>query len=161
MAEEHSQIVYRWLPFTQLTTFELYQLLRLRQQIFVVEQNCPYLDADGLDGEAWHLLGSQYQGEKEQLELVACLRVIAPGKKFIGPTIGRLATASAFRGQGIGRELMQKALHHAITQFPCGHPITISAQLYLKKFYEQLGFVTVSEPYDEDAILHIDMIYRN
>lgn len=158
MIEYHSQTTYQWRTFAELTTSELYQLLQLRQQVFVVEQHCPYLDADGLDQDAWHLLGRHTATERP--ELVACLRVIFPGKKHNGPAIGRLVTAPAVRGQGIGRELMLKALHDTTLRYP-GQPITISAQCYLEDFYLSLGFVTVSEPYDEDGISHVDMVYRH
>lgn len=158
MSEKQSQITYHWFSFPELSTIELYNVLKLRQQVFVVEQKCPYLDADDMDKDAWHLLAMRTVGG-EQPELVACLRLLPPGKKYTGPAIGRLATALKVRGKGIGRELMQKALHFSASHFP-GQPTTISAQLYLKKFYEELGFTTISEPYDDDSILHIDMTYQ-
>lgn len=158
MTEKNCKISYRWLSFAQLTAPELYQLLQLRQQVFVVEQHCAYLDADGLDAYAWHLLA--WQNGAGPADLVAYLRVIFPGKKYREPALGRVVTAPAVRGRGIGRELIQKALNNTAEHYP-GQPITISAQFYLKDFYEDLGFVTCSKPYDEDGIIHIDMTHRN
>lgn len=147
---------YAWRAFAQLTVSELYHLLKLRQQVFVVEQRCPYLDADGLDAKAVHLLCRQTIGDENLL--VGCLRVLAPGKRFATPAIGRLATAASVRGQGVGRRMMQQALYYTAQGYP-GQAVTISAQLYLEKFYRTLGFSTHSDPYDEDGIMHIDMIY--
>lgn len=157
MTTKSAPITYHWRTFAEFSTTELYRLLQLRQRVFVVEQNCPYLDADGLDEEAWHLLG--WRVAEGESELVACLRLIFPGKKFSGPAIGRLVTAEAVRSQGVGRELMQKALHQAQLKWP-GQAVTISAQHYLEDFYRRIGFVAVSPPYDEDGILHLDMTFR-
>lgn len=152
--QPHKPLHWEWRTFTQLSTSELYHLLQLRQQVFVVEQNCPYLDADGLDEEALHLLCKR--NDEAVFELVGYLRILAPGKRFNTPVIGRLATAASVRGQGIGRELMEQALQLTQHNFP-GQPVTISAQCYLEKFYTSLGFTSISAPYDEDGILHVDM----
>ncbi|SHO42773.1 GNAT family N-acetyltransferase [Desulfopila aestuarii] len=155
---EHRHFIWQWRTFDALSTCELYHLLQLRQQVFVVEQNCPYLDADGLDEEALHLLLYR-QSNEETAELVGCLRILSPGKRYSTPAIGRLAVAGQARGLGIGRLLMEQALHHTQLSYP-GQDITISAQQYLEKFYEDLGFIAVSQPYLEDDIAHLDMIFR-
>jgi len=155
---EHRHFTWQWRSFDQLSTRELYHLLQLRQQVFVVEQNCPYLDADGLDEESLHLLLYRHPSG-EAAKLVGCLRVISPGKRYSTPAIGRLAVADSIRGQGMGRLLMEQALHHTLLSYP-GQGITISAQQHLEKFYECLGFIGVSLPYLEDDIAHIDMIFR-
>ncbi len=148
-------ISYNWYLFNQLTRDDMYELLQLRQQVFVVEQKCPYLDADGLDQYAWHLLARDTNGETSNL--AGYLRVIFPGKKYTEPAIGRLLTAESVRGKGIGWKLMQEALRHLAIEYDDKH-IRISAQLYLKKFYEELGFTTTTDAYDEDGIPHIGMI---
>jgi len=147
---------YFWLSFPELTTSQLYDLLRLRQEVFVVEQNCPYLDADGLDQQSLHLLA--YAGTRQQL--IGYLRCIQPGVKFEEAALGRLVTAEAVRGSGVARQMMQEAIELAARRYP-QIGIRISAQLYLEKFYTDLGFQTVSEPYDEDGIPHIEMLYAH
>jgi ElaA protein len=148
-------ISYHWYRFDQLKCDDMYTLLQLRQQVFVVEQNCPYLDADGLDQHAWHLL-ARSKGDNTP-QLTGYLRVIFPGKKYTEPAIGRLLTAESARGKGLGRELMQEACRHVAVLYP-EKSLRISAQLYLKNFYEELGFTAVTEVYNEDNIPHIEMI---
>ncbi len=145
-----------WRTFGKLNTWDLYDLMRLRQEVFVVEQNCVYLDADGYDQNARHLLGRDGEGQ-----LVACLRLFAPGVKYrdfpSDACIGRVCTAASVRGTGLGRELMRRGVAEAERLWPgCG--IRLSAQVYLLKFYESLGFVVTSEPYDEDGIPHVEMV---
>jgi ElaA protein len=140
-----------WLPYAELAIPQLYDLLALRQAVFIVEQNCPYQDADGLDQYAWHLLG--YQGEK----LIAYLRVTEPGRKFPEPCIGRVITSPAVRRTGVGRELMKEGIKRCMELYP-GQGIRISAQSYLEKFYGEFGFRTVRGPYDEDGIPHLEML---
>jgi ElaA protein len=146
---------WRWLPFEQLHGAELYELLALRQQVFVLEQQCLYQDLDGHDQDAWHLLG--WQVVNGQRRLAACLRCLAPGVKYTEMSLGRVLTAPFARGTGIGRELVKRGIAHALQQHP-GHDIRIGAQLYLERFYQEFGFETVSAPYDEDGIPHIDML---
>jgi ElaA protein len=148
-------ISYNWYLFDQLARDDIYELLQLRQQVFVVEQKCAYLDADGLDQYSWHLFARMENGTTNPL--AGYLRVIFPGKKYTEPAIGRLLTTQSVRGAGIGRKLMQEACRHLAVEYP-EKTLRISAQLYLKKFYEELGFVTVTEAYDEDGIQHIEMI---
>ncbi len=144
-------IAWNWLHYAQLSVDQLYDLLRLRQIIFIVEQNCPYPDADGLDPQAWHLLGY------EKGVLIAYLRVVEPGRKFAEPSIGRVVTHSSVRGRGAGRELMVEGLRRTEHLYP-GQGIRISAQAHLEKFYGEFGFRTVRGPYEEDGIPHLEML---
>ncbi|MFV8783761.1 GNAT family N-acetyltransferase [Microbulbifer sp. SA54] len=146
---------FRWSTFDQLSAAELYEILRIRQEVFVVEQDCAYQDADGKDQCAWHLACWDYTTESPTL--LAYLRVVFPGKKYPEPSIGRVLTTHSARGTGLGRELMRTAIENTQREYP-ESPIRISAQLYLEKFYTDLGFEQVSEPYDEDGIPHIEMV---
>lgn len=139
--------------FSQLTNNELYAILRLRAEVFVVEQACAYLDADGKDQDCFHVLG--FDGE----QLAAYARIVPPGLSFASPAIGRVVSAKAFRGLGYGKLLMAYAMSECLRLYP-ETPITISAQHYLEKFYTELGFVTQSDIYLEDEIPHIEMQYR-
>lgn len=138
-------------PFNELTTGELYDLLQLRQEVFVVEQTCPYLDADGKDYYAWHLFA--YNSANQ---LVACARVFLPELLNKKVRIGRVVSSPRCRGQGVGRELMHQALafckDHAANTI-----IVLSAQTYLRSFYQSFGFIEVGNEYLEDDIPHIDM----
>jgi len=137
--------------FDQLSTGELYELLRLRSEVFVVEQQCIYLDMDSKDTLALHLLG--FEGEK----LAAYTRLFAPGDYFREASIGRVAVSQEFRGRGLGREIMQASLTAIEDRFgPVS--ISLSAQSYLRRFYEELGFRVEGEEYLEDGIPHIRML---
>lgn len=137
-------------PFEALTTNELYDILRLRSEIFVVEQNCVYLDLDGKDKLALHLFG-EYEGK-----IVAYSRLFKPGITFENASIGRVVVDANYRDRKWGHDLMREAI--ARIQLHFGESkITIGAQLYLKKFYESHGFVQTSEMYLEDDIPHIEM----
>ncbi len=142
-------IEWQCLPYRQLTTDQLYDILRLRSNVFVVEQECVYLDVDDLDQDSWHLLG--YDGE--QLALYARI-FVQKGRSVIG----RIVTASTHRGMGLGKEVMKQAMGF-IRSRPEEFPETIylMAQSHLEKFYQGFGFATISEPFDEDGIPHIDM----
>ncbi len=132
--------------FAELSSDELYAILALRQRVFVVEQKCLYLDADGHDRVSRHLWA--VRGDA----IAAYLRIVPAGVKFSEVSIGRVLTAPEARGGGLGRELMKRGIE------ACGAvPITISAQAYLETFYTELGFVRVSDVYDDDGIPHIDM----
>jgi ElaA protein len=145
-------MTWHCISFEALSPTELYDLMRLRQEVFVVEQNCIYLDADGYDHKARHLLGRDDDGQ-----LVACLRLFSPGVKYTEASIGRVCTAASSRGTGLGLELMRRGIAEAEWLWPgCG--IRISAQAYLLHFYGKLGFLPVSEPYDEDGIPHVEMV---
>ncbi|WP_323844735.1 GNAT family N-acetyltransferase [Microbulbifer magnicolonia] len=151
---------WQWLSFAELSSEQLYEILRARQEVFAVEQHCPYQDADGRDQVSRHLAGWHQAGmhrESDHPLLLAYLRVVFPGEKYAEPSIGRVLTTSSARGTGLGRELMRRALRHTQETFP-GAPIRISAQQHLEKFYGEFGFVQASEPYDEDGIPHIEML---
>ena len=142
--------------FDQLSVHELQALLVLRQQVFVVEQNCPYQDADELDARSWHLFALDEAGRA-----LATCRLIPAGQsqrhaEAATTAIGRLAVAQQARGSGMGRALMQEALRQ-LAQLSPG-PVRIAAQQHLQGFYESLGFVAVSSPYLEDNIPHLDML---
>lgn len=138
-------ITWRWATFADLNLVDLYAVLALRQRVFVVEQTCPYLDADGLDAGAWHLLLKTKQ-------LVGGLRVLPAGTRFPEMSIGRVCTAPEVRKMGLGREMMRRA----IARFG-DRPLTLSAQAHLRRFYEEFGFVVVGDLYLEDGIEHLKM----
>jgi ElaA protein len=144
---------FRCVPFAELTLAELYASMVLRQEVFVVEQHCPYQDADGRDQAAWHVMGRDSTDA-----LVAYARILAPGVAYAGhPSIGRVVTSAAARRTGAGRELMAEALGHTVRLFP-GQSIKISAQSYLRRFYESFGFEVVGDEYLEDDIPHLPML---
>ena len=146
-------ITWHCKKFTELTNDELYKILQLRNEVFVVEQNCPYQDCDDKDQYCFHLMGWQ----KDML--AAYSRLVPPGIAFREPSIGRVVTSPAVRRSGIGRELMTTAIEHVHKLF--GElSITIGAQLYLKNFYESLGFNKISDTYFEDGIEHIKMLLK-
>ncbi|RTZ09190.1 GNAT family N-acetyltransferase [Flavobacterium sp. GSP6] len=136
--------------FKELSVDELYDLLRLRSEIFVVEQNCVYLDLDGKDKLALHLIG-EFEGK-----IVAHSRLFKPGISFDNASIGRVTVDSNYRDRKWGHDLMRESIAGIAHYFGESH-ITIGAQLYLKKFYESHGFVQTSEMYLEDDIPHIEM----
>jgi ElaA protein len=140
----------------ELPPLDLYAALAARQTVFAVEQHCAFQDADGLDLHAWHLLGwARADGEW----VLACyLRVIDPGRKFAEPSIGRVLTTPAFRGTGQGRAVMIEGLARAVRAYP-GHAVRIAAQQRLEAFYASLGFRTVSPPFEEDGIPHVEMLW--
>lgn len=133
--------------FNDLTPNELYDILQLRQQVFQIEQHCLYPDIDGIDRRAEHLI------HYRENELSAYLRIFE-AEPFI--IFGRVVVSKKMRKSGLGKSLINKCLSFINKNHP-EHTIKISAQLYLKKFYESFGFVTIGEPYDEDGIMHIIM----
>lgn len=143
------------LPFSSLTLQELYAIMAFRQEVFVVEQNCPFLDADGVDLEAWHLFGRDSSGE-----IVAYTRLVPTDVSFPGYcSIGRVLSAAKVRGTGAGRTVMQRSI--AMCRHLFGDtPIKIGAQTYLLRFYESLGFVSTGEEYLEDGIPHTKMVMQ-
>lgn len=148
-------IEWQWCGFADLTNAQLYEVLAQRQQVFVLEQTCLYPDIDGYDFDAHHLLGWRDIGGRRVL--VAYLRCLAPGAKYDEMSLGRILTTNDVRGSGVGRELVAHGIQYAERLHP-GHRIRIGAQQRLEKFYQDFGFETVSAPYDEDGILHIDML---
>jgi ElaA protein len=139
--------------FNSLTTQELYIILSLRSEVFVVEQNCVYLDADNKDVDAWHLCGWQND------ILVAYVRILAPGVAYEEASIGRVLTNPVFRKNGYGIQLMKVAIEKTLQQYGV-QKIKIGAQLYLMNFYSHLGFTQTSEVYMEDGIPHIEMLLK-
>lgn len=142
-----------WLlkKFEELTPHQLYAILQLRNEVFVVEQNCVFQDADDKDQGSYHLMG--FINDK----LIAYTRLVPPGLSYEQASIGRVVTSPSVRRSGTGRELMQQSID-AIYKLFGVQPIKIGAQLYLKEFYESLGFKQVSEVFLEDGIEHIYMI---
>lgn len=137
--------------YNELTVDELYAILRLRTEVFVVEQNCVFQDMDNKDQYCYHLLGW-----KDDL-LAAYTRIVPSGVSYTdAPSIGRVVTSPQARGGGLGRLLMEKSINELFRVYGIS-PIKIGAQLYLKKFYESLGFEKSSDIYDEDGIDHIEM----
>lgn len=143
-------IQFKIKPFNELSITELYEILQLRSEVFVVEQNCVYQDIDGKDEKAIHVLG-YYDGV-----LAAYSRLFKPNDYFSQSSIGRVIVKPSHRDKKLGHDLM-KASIHAVKEIFNETDITISAQLYLQKFYESHGFVTIGESYLEDDIPHIEM----
>jgi ElaA protein len=137
--------------FDELSLEELYAILQLRSEVFVVEQNCVFQDMDNKDQSSYHLMGW------ESNRLLAYTRLIPPGAVYEFSAIGRVVTASLARGSGIGKLLMEKSIHE-LEQLFGEQPIKIGAQLYLKEFYHSFGFKQAGDIYIEDGIEHIEMI---
>jgi ElaA protein len=150
-----SDIFWQWSRFSELTPEDLYAVVRLREAVFIVEQQCAYPDADGRDPLAWHLLG--WSDQPNGRSLIAYTRIFEPGLRYAEGSIGRVVTAPEVRGTGVGRMLMAEALRRLDNLAP-GKTMKIAAQRRLEKFYLEFGFRTVSEPYEEDGIIHVDML---
>ncbi len=142
---------WQFKSFEALTLSELYAMLQLRTEVFVMEQNCVFQDMDGFDAQAMHLLGML--GDK----LVAYARCFNADSKFKEASIGRVITHVSVRGTGAGRTLMQQAIAATFKQWGM-QPIRIGAQARLEKFYQKHGFTTASAPYIEDGIPHVEML---
>ena len=148
-------IEWQWCRLHELTARQQYAIFAAREAVFIVEQNCPYQDLDGLDFDVHHLIG--WSGSAFDKRVAAYLRVFAPGTKFREPAIGRVLTTTPFRRTGIGRELMRTSLQHIDRHYP-GQGVRISAQTYLDAFYRSFGFVPCSDVYPEDGIPHVEML---
>ena len=148
-------VTWQCTPFAELTAGELYAVMEARQRVFVVEQRCAYLDADGSDHLALHLLG--WRSTADGLILSAYARLFPPGVKFKEASIGRVLTHPAVRRSGLGRAVMAEALQR-IADAEWGPSIRLAAQMHLQGFYEEFGFRRVTDPYLEDDIWHVDMI---
>jgi len=148
------QLNWKYNSFSELNAAELYAIMKLRNKVFIVEQNCVYLDADDKDPACFHLAGW------DDKNLAAYCRVLPPGLAFKEASIGRVVTAPAYRNCGMGRTLMKQAIALTLQEFDC-NKIIIGAQLYLRKFYSSLGFVQVSDTYLEDNIPHIEMEFTS
>ena len=142
---------WRWYGWDELRPDVLYAFLRLRSAIFVVEQDCVFPEMDGRDPRCEHLCG--WHGD----ELVAYLRLVPPAVRTPEVSLGRVVVAQAARGTGLGRAVMLEGLARCAQRYP-GQPVKVSAQQHLEAFYASLGFSRVGAPYDEDGILHVDMI---
>tara|TARA_B100000963_G_scaffold79356_1_gene67565 strand:- start:10136 stop:10594 length:459 start_codon:yes stop_codon:yes gene_type:complete len=141
---------YKWKNFDELSLDDLYAILNLRQKVFIVEQDCPYIDADYTDQDAFHLLG--YQGNN----LIAYLRAFKPGLKYEGSSMGRIVTKKNSRGLGLGKEIIKEGVRFLKKEYP-SYEIVISAQHRLQHFYIELGFISRGDVYLEDNIDHIQM----
>ncbi len=160
------RVTWAWRRFEALSADDVYDMLALRSEAFVVEQQCSFLDADGCDRHAWHLLGrvdagrvdAGVEGQSQTImaPLAAYLRSLDPGVKCPESSIGRVIVASPYRGTGLGRALMHEGIARAQAQRP-QVAIRISAQLRLAAFYVSLGFRSEGSPYIEDGIDHVDM----
>lgn len=145
------KIHWQWKSFAELDNQNLYQVLALRGQVFVVEQQCNYVDADGLDPLAMHLLGW------DNHQLAAYCRLFPPSKEKEHARLGRVLVAEYARGYKLGHNIVQHAIDYTRKHFP-GTPIAAAAQAYLEKFYQNFDFISQGEPYDDHGIMHIDMI---
>ena len=145
-------ITWHSIPFSELSTQQLYQLLQLRVDVFVVEQTCPYPELDGKDT----LEGVQHLMGYADGELIACARLLPPGTTYNNASIGRVATKQSARGNGLGHKLLVEALARCEALWP-NTTIDIGAQEHLESFYANHGFKTISEMYLEDDIPHVDM----
>ena len=144
------KIKYIWKTFAELSLDELYAMVHLRQKVFIVEQDCPYIDADYADQDAFHLLA--YNNK----DLIGYLRAFRPGIKYDGSSLGRIVTEINSRGLGIGKEITKEGVNFLSKEYP-DHEIVISAQYRLMHFYVELGFEARGEVYLEDDIDHIQM----
>ena len=146
----NTEIKYIWKAFDELSSDELYAMIHLRQKVFIVEQDCPYIDADYTDQDAFHLLA--YKDN----DLIGYLRAFRPGIKYDGSSLGRIVTEINSRGLGIGKEITKEGVNILSKEYP-DNEIVISAQHRLEHFYAELGFTARGEVYLEDDIDHIQM----
>jgi len=137
--------------FNDLSPEELYAVAKLRQDVFIIEQNCIYDDLDGLDDQAYHVSGFLNK------QLVAYARIFPPGIKYEEVSIGRIVTSPSYRKQGLGKMLVKKSIEVCDSKFH-GKPIKIEAQSHLQEFYKALGFIPQGDTYPVDGISHIIMI---
>lgn len=139
--------------FKELSLDEFHDIIQLREIVFVVEQDCPYLDVDGKDKEALHVFG-EYEGK-----IVATTRILKPGISYDEVAIGRVVTSPTVRGMGMGKELMEESMKFVKLHFG-KVPVRISAQTYLLRYYKSFGFIETGEEYLEDNIPHFEMLYK-
>ena len=147
------QVTWKFIPFDLLAVHELYDVLALRTAVFVVEQNCAYLEVDGKDKVAIHVLGFD-----SNQEVIATARILPPGISYTEVAIGRVALAEKARGIGLGHQLMNEIMNF-IPSIYGTVPIRISAQKHLESFYEAHQFVSTGKNYLEDDIPHVEMLY--
>ncbi|MEL4025133.1 GNAT family N-acetyltransferase [Lysinibacillus endophyticus] len=139
--------------FNELTTTELYNILKERTDVFVVEQNCPYPEVDGKDLQSYHLF------KEENGEIIAYLRILPPGVSYPELSIGRVLVKEDYRGQKLAQQMMEEALSYITSELK-ETTVKIQAQHYLEDFYRSFGFEVISEVYLEDGIPHIDMLLK-
>ena len=139
--------------FKELKSEEIYEILKIRNEVFIVEQHCAYLDCDGKDIEAYHIF------LEDNKEIVACLRILKKGVSYDEVSIGRVLVHKNYRRKGIAEEMMKKAINF-IEDSLNEREIRIEAQAYLVNFYKNFGFEEVSDMYLEDDIPHIEMLYK-
>ena len=147
-----TKVQWTWHDFDHLTGSEMHEILRVRQQVFIVEQNCVYVDADDLDRSSLHLIGRDSSGE-----IAAYARLALPGTRYAEPSIGRVLTAKKYRNQGLARRAVELCLDKIRIAWGI-QSIRVAAQFYLKDFYRGFGFFEIGEKYEEDGIEHIDMM---
>lgn len=140
--------------FEELTTKDLYEVLKLRVDVFVVEQNCPYPELDNLDQQSIHLLC------REDGVIQSYARLVPAGAKYNLPSIGRVIVRKEARGRGLAKELLERSIDYILTEWKAP-AIQLQGQVYLQEFYQSFGFQPVSESYDEDGIPHVDMKLTN
>ncbi|PKH11633.1 GNAT family N-acetyltransferase [Planomicrobium sp. MB-3u-38] len=143
-------MTWKFYDFDELTAAELYEMLKLRVDVFVVEQNCPYPELDGLDQKSIHL------AYKEDGRILAYARLVPGELKYGVPSIGRVIVSPDARGRGLARELMNKSIGFIFNEWQ-PEAIRLQGQVYLKEFYQSFGFDPISDVYDEDGIPHVDM----
>ena len=151
---DDSAVSWQCAAFSELGAAQLYAVMALREEVFIVEQNCVYRDLDGLDQQALHLCA--WEGE----QLLGYSRCLPPGLDYPASAIGRIVVSPRARGRDLGRELVVRSVAINLEHWP-GTGITISAQAYLERFYQSLGFESDGDVYDEDGIPHIKMHYRS
>jgi ElaA protein len=147
-------IEWQWCDLAELPLERLYAVFAARSEVFVVEQTSLYQDLDGLDLAARHLVG--WSGSN----VAAYLRVLGPDTRFAERSIGRVLTTRAFRGTGVGRVLVAKAVEYLDERYP-HEPVRIGAQSHLERLYGGFGFIVASPPYVEDGIPHVELVRRN
>ena len=139
--------------FKELSLDEFHDIIQLREIVFVVEQDCPYLDVDGKDKDALHVFG-KYEGN-----IVATTRILKPGISYDEVAIGRVVTSPTVRGMGMGKQLMEESMKFVQLHFG-KVPVRISAQTYLLKYYKSFGFIETGQEYLEDNVPHFEMLYE-
>jgi ElaA protein len=148
-----NKIRWSWKSFSELSAVDIYNIIAVREEVFIVEQGLNYVDCDGLDLDAFHLVGQRDE------KVVAYLRAFPPGIKYSESSLGRVLCKKQVRGEGLGKELIQIGLDYMFKTFgPV--PVKISAQSYLQKFYEDFGFEIVGEEYLEEGIPHLKMVKK-
>jgi ElaA protein len=152
MADKEPQLLWNFAYFNDLAVADLYDIIGLRNAVFIVEQDCPYQDCDGVDRVSHHLWMRDSEGK-----MAAYLRIVPPGVNYAEPSLGRIVTSPDARGTGLGRAVVREGFTR-IEELYGPLPIRIGAQRYLLKFYEELGFASTGREYEEDDIPHTEML---